>query len=150
MEKHREGILGSNRNEEYLITVRPQDRREGPSHVRVDYQLPGHGKRPSTAWVDLNIVPDPEVWLTERLGPLVNFALGPANQEAVVVPSLLEIPGGYGEGLDLALLFARLVRPADPMEGFRVRRPEVESGRGFALATCYPEAAAPSGSPQHA
>jgi hypothetical protein len=67
-----------------------------------------------------------------------------------VVPSLLEIPGGYGEGLDLALLFARLVRPADPMEGFRVRRPEVESGRGFALATCYPEAAAPSGSPQHA
>jgi putative DNA primase/helicase len=95
MEKHREGILGSNRNEEYLITVRPQDRREGPSHVRVDYQLPGHGKRRSTAWVDPHLVSDPEAWLTERLGPLANFALGPANQDAVVVPSLLEIPGSF-------------------------------------------------------
>ncbi len=83
MEKHREGILGSNRNKEYLITVRPQDRREGPSHVRVDYQLPGHGKRPSTAWVDPHLVSDPEAWLTERLGPLANFALGPANQEPI-------------------------------------------------------------------
>jgi putative DNA primase/helicase len=125
MEKHREGILGSNRNKEYLITVRPQDRREGPSHVRVDYQLPGHGKRPSTAWVDLNIVSDPEAWLTERLGPLANFALGPAKQEAVVVLSLPEIPGGYGENFDPGSLFPHLVRPAGPLEGFRVRRPEV-------------------------
>jgi hypothetical protein len=81
MEKHREGILGSNRNKEYLITVRPQDRREAPSHVRVDYQLPGHGKRLSTAWVDPHLVSDPEAWLTKRLGPLTNFALDPANQE---------------------------------------------------------------------
>jgi hypothetical protein len=63
------------------------------------------------------------------------LALGPANQDAVAVPSLPEIPGGYGEGLDFALLFARLVQPADPMEGFRVRRPEVEPGLDFGLPT---------------
>lgn len=118
MERHTKAILGTNRNKKYLITACPQDRREGSSNVRVSYQLSGHGKRPSVAWVDLNLVSDPEAWLTERLGPLVNFALGPANQEAVAVASLPEIPGGYGEDLDPMLLLPHLVRQADPLEGF--------------------------------
>ena len=115
VEKCREGRLGSSRNKDSLITGGPQPPFE------VSYQRAGPGCSKATAYVDLTIVPDPEAWLTERLGPLANFALGLPNQEAVVGPSLPAILGGYGEGLDPVLLFPHLVRPADPREGFRVR-----------------------------
>jgi putative DNA primase/helicase len=135
MERHAKAILGTNRNKEYLITVCPQDRREGPSNVRVGYQLPGHGKRPSIAWVDLDLVSDPEAWLTERLGPLANFALDPANQEAVVVPSLPEIRGGYGEDRPRVAVptFCAASRPVG-----RVPGPEVEPDLDFRLPTLPP------------
>lgn len=71
MEKRREGRLGSNRNKDSLITERPQPPFE------VSYQRAGPGCSKATAYVDLTIVPGPEAWLTERLGPLANFALGP-------------------------------------------------------------------------
>ena len=37
---------------------------------RVQYQLTGAGQKPAVAWCDLELVPDPVAWLTQRLGPL--------------------------------------------------------------------------------
>jgi len=37
---------------------------------RVDYQRAGPGQRAAVAWFDPWVVPDPEAWLADRLGPL--------------------------------------------------------------------------------
>jgi hypothetical protein len=47
--------------------------RERPHLPRLDYQKAGPRFSPSVAHVDLTIVPDPEAWLIERLGPLVTI-----------------------------------------------------------------------------
>jgi len=39
----------------------------------VTYQLEGAGQRARTALFDTSIIPDPENWLTNRLGPLARF-----------------------------------------------------------------------------
>ena len=41
-----------------------------PSSVEVTYRPEGGGHRAPTARVDLARIPDPEAWLTNRLGPL--------------------------------------------------------------------------------
>ena len=60
------GQMGTFRNRRYPIT-------ECPHLTRVDYQKAGPRFSPSIAHVDLTIVPDPETWLTERLGSLVTI-----------------------------------------------------------------------------
>jgi putative DNA primase/helicase len=44
--------------------------RMSPSSVEVTYRPEGSGHRARTARVDLARIPDPEAWLTNRLGPL--------------------------------------------------------------------------------
>ena len=44
-----------------------------PSSAWVTYQLEGAGQRARTALFDTSIIPDPENWLTKRLGPLARF-----------------------------------------------------------------------------
>ncbi len=45
------------------------------SSAEVTYRPAGAGHRARTARVDLARIPDPEAWLTNRLGPLASFAL---------------------------------------------------------------------------
>jgi putative DNA primase/helicase len=60
-----------------------------PSSVEVTYRPEGGGHRARTARVDLARIPDPEVWLTNRLGPLAQFDIAPladaqaAHQERI-------------------------------------------------------------------
>jgi putative DNA primase/helicase len=49
--------------------------RMSPSSVEVTYQPEGGGHRARTARVDLARIPDPEAWLTNRLGPLAQFEM---------------------------------------------------------------------------
>lgn len=41
------------------------------------YRPAGPGHRTRTARVDLSRIPDPEAWLTNRLGPLASFEMRP-------------------------------------------------------------------------
>jgi putative DNA primase/helicase len=43
------------------------------SSAEVTYRPTGAGHRARTARVDLTRIPDPEAWLTNRLGPLASF-----------------------------------------------------------------------------
>ena len=46
-----------------------------PSSVEVTYRPEGAGHRARTARVNLARIPDPEAWLTNRLGPLAQFKM---------------------------------------------------------------------------
>jgi putative DNA primase/helicase len=45
------------------------------SSAEVTYRPEGSGHRPRSARVDLSRIPDPEAWLTNRLGPLASFEM---------------------------------------------------------------------------
>jgi putative DNA primase/helicase len=49
--------------------------RMSPSSAEVTYHPTGPGHRARTAQVDLTRIPDPEAWLTNRLGPLARFEI---------------------------------------------------------------------------
>ncbi|WP_343081364.1 toprim domain-containing protein [Ostreiculturibacter nitratireducens] len=49
--------------------------RLSPSSAEVTYRPEGAGHRPRSARVDLSLIPDPEAWLTNRLGPLASFEM---------------------------------------------------------------------------
>src|SRR5690606_20230312 len=49
--------------------------RMSPSSAEVTYRPEGAGHRARTARVDLSRIPDPEAWLTNRLGPLASFEM---------------------------------------------------------------------------
>jgi putative DNA primase/helicase len=49
--------------------------RLSPSSAEVTYRPEGAGHRPRSARVDLSRIPDPEAWLTNRLGPLASFEM---------------------------------------------------------------------------
>jgi hypothetical protein len=53
------------------------------------YRKAGERFSPGTAYVDLNIVPDPKAWLTERIGTLAHFSMSvpQAPSEPVRQPS---------------------------------------------------------------
>jgi putative DNA primase/helicase len=59
---------------------------ENPTHLtRLTYQKPGTGQRPVAAVIDRRLIPDPEQWLRDRLGPVkVTFldASAPMAQKA--------------------------------------------------------------------
>jgi hypothetical protein len=57
----------------------------GRPPAEVTYQRSGAGRSKGKALVDLATVPDPEAWLTERLGPLSRYAL--MVPPAAAVPS---------------------------------------------------------------
>ena len=66
--------------------------------LRVAYQVAGPGQRAAVAWFDLWVVPDPEAWLADRLGPLAWCRLDqpPADPpaEADLVPVVPDcVPG---------------------------------------------------------
>jgi putative DNA primase/helicase len=48
--------------------------------AEVTFQRTGAGRSPSTATVDMTMVPNTEAWLTERLGPLSRFEITPTQQ----------------------------------------------------------------------
>lgn len=49
--------------------------RMSPSSAEVTYRPEGPGHRARSARVDLSRIPDPEAWLTNRLGPLASFEM---------------------------------------------------------------------------
>ncbi|RDC68967.1 toprim domain-containing protein [Rhodovulum sp. 12E13] len=49
--------------------------RMSPSSAEVTHRPEGPGHRARTARVDLSRIPDPEAWLTNRLGPLASFEI---------------------------------------------------------------------------
>jgi len=49
--------------------------RMSPSSAEATYRPEGPGHRARTARVDLSRIPDPEAWLTNRLGPLASFEM---------------------------------------------------------------------------
>ena len=54
-----------------------------PSSAEVAYRPEGSGHRARTARVDLARIPDPEAWLTHRLGPLAQFDIAlPLGEQA--------------------------------------------------------------------
>jgi putative DNA primase/helicase len=50
-----------------------------PSSAGVTYRPEGPGHRARIARVDLARIPDPEAWLTNRLGPLASFEVTPCD-----------------------------------------------------------------------
>ncbi|EDP62661.1 hypothetical protein BAL199_22672 [alpha proteobacterium BAL199] len=52
------------------------------SSAEVTYRPEGAGHRARSARVDLSRIPDPEAWLTNRLGPLASFMLTGCNSDA--------------------------------------------------------------------
>ena len=56
--------------------------RLSPSSAEVTYRPTGAGHRTRTARADLTRIPDPEAWLTNRLGPLASFELTVCNSDA--------------------------------------------------------------------
>ena len=52
------------------------------SSAEVTYRPAGAGHRARTARGDLSRIPDPEAWLTNRLGPLASFMLSGCNSDA--------------------------------------------------------------------
>jgi putative DNA primase/helicase len=42
------------------------------SSAAVTYRPEGSGQKVRTSMFNLNLIPDPAAWLTERLGPLAN------------------------------------------------------------------------------
>ncbi|MBW7852609.1 MAG: hypothetical protein H3C38_19110, partial [Rhodospirillales bacterium] len=54
------------------------------SSAEVTWRPAGPGHRARTARVDLARIPDPEAWLTNRLGPLASFELKPCDSAAPV------------------------------------------------------------------
>jgi len=56
------------------------------SSAEVTYRPTGAGHRARTARVDLSRIPDPEAWLTNRLGPLARFDIRPGNDAAQGTP----------------------------------------------------------------
>ena len=52
------------------------------SSAEVTYRQEGAGHRARSARVDLSSIPDPEAWLTNRLGPLASFMLTRCNSDA--------------------------------------------------------------------
>ena len=53
-----------------------------PSSAVVTYRPAGPGHRARTARVDLTRIPDPEAWLTNRLGTLASFMLTGCSSDA--------------------------------------------------------------------
>jgi putative DNA primase/helicase len=54
-----------------------------PSSAEVTYRPEGAGHRARTARVDLSRIPDPEAWLTNRLGPLAQCDIAaPLGEQA--------------------------------------------------------------------
>ena len=60
--------------------------RMSPSSAEVTYRPIGPGHRRRAARVDLARIPDPEVWLTNRLGPLASFDIRPGHDAAQGTP----------------------------------------------------------------
>ena len=56
------------------------------SSVEVTWRPAGAGHRVRTARVDLARIPDPQTWLTERLGPLASFEIRHTGAAANAVP----------------------------------------------------------------
>lgn len=58
------------------------------------YQLAGPGKKPSVAWADLALVPDPAVWLAGRLGALAWMRMdrNVASEAEAGEPGVTETP----------------------------------------------------------
>ncbi len=56
------------------------------SSAEVTYRPTGAGHRSRTARVDLSRIPDPEAWLTNRLGPLASFDIRPGDDAAQGTP----------------------------------------------------------------
>ena len=56
------------------------------SSAEMTYRPTGAGHRSRTARVDLSRIPDPEAWLTNRLGPLASFDIRPCNVAAQGTP----------------------------------------------------------------
>lgn len=57
-----------------------------PSSVEVTYRPAGAGHRVRTARVDLARIPNPEAWLSNRLGPLASFEIRHGDAAAEGVP----------------------------------------------------------------
>jgi putative DNA primase/helicase len=57
------------------------------SSAEVTYRPEGPGHRARTARVDLSRIPDPEAWLTNRLGPLASFEMRRAHVGESAVPN---------------------------------------------------------------
>lgn len=60
------------------------------SSVEVTYRPEGPGHRPRSARVDLSRIPDPEAWLTNRLGPLASFEMRRDHVADCAVPNPTE------------------------------------------------------------
>lgn len=52
------------------------------SSVSTLYQIKGPGQKPRRAQFDLSLIPDPQKWLTEKLGPLAAFNLIKSDDSA--------------------------------------------------------------------
>jgi putative DNA primase/helicase len=56
------------------------------SSAEMTYRPTGAGHRSRTARVDLSSIPDPEAWLTNRLGPLAIFDIRPGDDATQGTP----------------------------------------------------------------
>lgn len=119
---------------------------------RVTYQRAGAGRRPTSALVALDLVPDPQGWLEARLGPLAAFALddppepprpapeGPPPGRAAPGPEPAQDAVDDPQGIEPARWFAKAPRhrgrvpPIDAL--FTIRTPigptEIELAGFFA------------------
>ena len=82
--------------------------RMSPSSAEVTYRPQGAGRRARTACVDLTCIPDPEAWLTNRLGPLAQCDIGaPLDQQAAQHDRLDALASRLTSGMQAVLASRR-------------------------------------------
>jgi putative DNA primase/helicase len=80
-----------------------------PSSAEVTYRPAGAGHRTRTARVDLARIPDPEAWLTRRLGPLASISI---ERRAAPAPTDAERLADLAHRLQAAMTRIRTERKA--------------------------------------
>lgn len=101
--------------------------RMSPSSAEVTYRPEGPGHRARTARVDLARIPDPEAWLTNRLGPLASF-------------EMRSIKSGAPDPADTARLDALASRLTASMQAVLAARPAALEALSARLQAAKPDA----------
>lgn len=80
--------------------------------ARADYQVAGAGQRPAVAWFDPLVVPDPEAWLADRLGPLAWCRVAdPPATDPPAVELVPVVPGSMPGLVPEAVYLGRVLEP---------------------------------------
>jgi putative DNA primase/helicase len=91
-QRHPGSRYGTNPYRNLFIGVCPVPLGERHSLCRLEYQVAGAGRRFAVAWCDILVCPEPEAFLTEKLGPLAAFTIEQPAETTMPTPAPDAIP----------------------------------------------------------